>query len=284
MSISRPLALCVLGLTLCACARPLDQPDGGPGADGGIVSCVDDSQCNGGFCSGGLCVATECVTKATCPFAEVCRLGVCGAPPATCSSAEDCPGLLQCDAFSQACVDPAGEGEGEGEEGEGEGEPIDLSGYVIQNRQSGAPQDGTIPDGTELRPGEVLVIGRDASRAQFEGFWDRSLADNAVYLNFATATAGVPIINGDEKWAIVDDDGDVVDGPTIVGVKDRSYQRTSAGAASSANSWLERPAQDATPGEVDLPASGVGLVISEWSDAIGNGAFAFEFIELYYAP
>lgn len=295
--------LSVCALALAGCPTPVqedddDDVDGGPDE---VETCTDDSECGDGrFCLAGVCSDAECETKATCPADEVCNDGLCGAPPATCLSSEDCPGALVCDGFSNTCFDLGegegeggegegeggeGEGEGEGGEGEGEGEPgdaIDLDGYVLENRENNPVIHASIlPNGTSLVPGQALVVGRNASRAEFEAFWG-SLGD-AEYLDANVGMTGVPIVNGDEKWALVDG-GDLVDGVTIVGDSGFCYQRSSAGSAGSAGNWDEVPDVEGTPGVTDLPGTGTGLVISEWCDALGNGNFAFEFIELYYAP
>ncbi|HEY4222081.1 MAG TPA: hypothetical protein VGO62_12080, partial [Myxococcota bacterium] len=203
--------------------------------------------------------------------------------------------------FSKVCFDPnhpqgegegeggaagegEGEGEGEGSAGEGEGETIDLSGYVLENRENDpVSQASVIPDGTTLFAGHTLVIGRSASKAEFSDFWGGTLASTVLYLNGDVAGSGVPIINGGEKWALVDPDGHTVDGTTIAGSEGKSYRRTNPGSASSASHWDEADDTSAHPGQNELGA-GTGLLISAWSDASGSGNFKFEFIELSWQP
>ena len=306
---------CFLPLGLTGCPTPIAPQDAGPdNADGGIVTCVDDEQCSGGFCLNGACSASQCVSKATCLATEVCTRGVCGAPPSTCASSEDCPGRLVCDGFSNTCFDPdnhggegegegqagegegsAGEGEGEGQGGEGEGgigegegeggggNSLDISGFVLENRQNDpVSQAAVFPSGTTVFAGHLIVIGRSATKSEFEGFWG-PLPNTVLYLNGNAGTSGVPIINGDETWALLDQNGGVVDGPTIVGASGKCYQRTDAGSAGTASHWSVQADSQATPGSTSLGA-GSGLKISEWSDASGNGNFKFEFIELSYQP
>jgi len=277
---------------ITACPRVIDDnsnpdPNSGPdaGPDGDPLICVDNDECAPGICLNGLCSAAECATKATCSSTEICTQGQCSPPPAACSDSNDCPGTEVCDGFSARCFDPDNPSEGEGEpaegEGEGEGEgELDLSGFRIENREdSPATQAGDLPDGTSMSAGDVLVIGRDASRNEFEAYWG-ALPAGTLYINAQAEDLDVPIVNGAEKWVLLDDNGNVVDGPTIVGGQSKSYQRTNAGNANNDNNWAEVAEGLATPGAVDLPNSNVDLVISEWSDGDGE----FEFIELYFAP
>ncbi len=295
------------------CPTPVQQTDAGPvdAGDTGPVACADDEQCNGGFCRGGICLAQECRDKSECGADQVCDLdGRCSAPPAECVTAADCPGDDLCDGFTDSCFDPdgpEGEGEGEGEEGEGEGpvgegegegpvgegegegpvgegegEPgtgIDLSGFRLENRDP-PNQVSVIPDGTFLDVGDVLVIGRKASQADFTTFWG-SLGAGAQYLN-ANTDSGVPVINGDETFALVNPNGGDVDGPSRTGADKKCYARTAASAGSD-GSWAEAATTEATPGVVSAPAVH-GLVISEWCDAEGSGNFKFEFIEIANLP
>ena len=136
------------------------------------------------------------------------------------------------------------------------------------------------PPGTTLAVGEVLVIGRDSSQSDFVGFWG-ALGAGARYLNAATNN-GVPVINGREKFALVDGNGGLVDGITRTGTEKKCFER-SAPNPTPDSSWIEGEATTATPGVVS--ASGLhGLVISEWCDAEGTGNFVFEFIEVANLP
>lgn len=282
--------------------------------------CPERATCRGGVCED---VGAGCVTKSECSAEHVCVEGACVPPPATCSSSEECPGSLACDGFSRECFDPNASGcqsagdcmlepgcgdgctcEGNGtcapvtttepDTGSGEeppppppssGNSIDLGGFVLENREhEPATQMGVLPSGLTLSAGQRLVIGRDADRASFESYWGVTLGDDVVYLNAEAGNAGVPIINGGERWAVVSPVGTAVDGTTIAGGQNHSYRRLSGGSAGDLNSWSEAAADEAAPGQGTLPSSGVGLVVSQWSDAPGSGAYVYEFVELYYAP
>src|SRR5688572_6512725 len=77
---------------------------------------------------------------------------------------------------------------------------IDLSGYAIVQTMS--DRTLTLPAGTVVPAGGYLVIGRNATLAQFEAFWGPLPAD-AVYLD-AMAQGGeeFPTINGDETYEL----------------------------------------------------------------------------------
>jgi len=165
------------------------------------------------------------------------------------------------------------------------GDLLDLGGYVVENREDTPPSQVTeLPAGTSLAPGQVLIIGRDAERAEFEAAWGVTLGSDVAYLTTHATTNGVPIINSGERWALVDPAGDLADGITITGGKNKSYQRISPSDASADSSWQVLDDYDASPGSTSLPTAGVGLVISEWSDNHDAGMYPFEFIEIYYAP
>ncbi len=134
-----------------------------------------------------------------------------------------------------------------------------------------------------MAPGDVLVIGRFADRDEFEAHWGPMPAET-IYLTNEGENSGVPIINGNEVWALVSAVGSTLDGPTIEGDDNKSFQRLNTGPADDNNTWDEVDDDEATPGVCNLPATGVGLKICEWSDASGGGNYVYEFIELYYAP
>ena len=161
---------------------------------------------------------------------------------------------------------------------------LDISGYKIENRENNPVVHFVVlPEGTRILPGQTLIIGRDAEKSAFEQAWNVSLHDQ-VYLTSHATTVGVPIINGGERWALLSPAGTMIDGITVTGVKNKSYQRVDADEASYSSSWNDVDYSNATPGSSSLPSSGVGLVISEWSDQPETGMYDYEFIELYYAP
>ena len=153
---------------------------------------------------------------------------------------------------------------------------FDLSNFSLVNLEAAllVPQSATF-DTVELTPGKVLVVGRDATRAQFEAYWRVTLGSNVLYAN-AQATGGhdAPIINGGEVWALMAPGNRVVDGPSLPGAANQSYRRTAMG-------WVERPMSSASPGIVESDFAVHGLRLTEWSDAAD---FHMEFVELSWAP
>ena len=83
-----------------------------------------------------------------------------------------------------------------------------------------------------------------------------SFSADVVYLNAEAGNSGVPIVNGDERWELISPVGSTVDGPTIVGSKNKAYQRTNAGNAGDSSNWSEGGTSEATPGATSLPTTG----------------------------
>lgn len=163
---------------------------------------------------------------------------------------------------------------------------IDVSDYELV--QTEAFRVITLPPGTVVPPGAYLVIGRDATRVQFEAFWGALPAD-AVYLDGATLDPDTfPTINGDESYELLDASGAGVDGPSAPLALLGNMQRVDPGEpATLVASWASSidANTDATPGagQVDS-ALFSGIYISEVSDTAGSGNFVYEFVELYYDP
>jgi len=159
---------------------------------------------------------------------------------------------------------------------------VDLSGWKIN--QFNSSQTWTIPAGTMLPAGGYLVIGRNASRAQFQAFYP-AMPGGTVYLdsnaNGSCSSAGcMPQINGGESFELRDAGGALRDGPTIaMATTHLTYQRTSPGAPpGNPGSWTTSPETAATPGSGAGAPSGSGLRINEMSDA---SDFTKEFLEIY---
>lgn len=304
---------------LCACFAGLPSaapPDAGMGTGDAPTLCETDNDCDGWVCQAGVCVAPTlgCTDKSECEAGLVCVTGACAAPPEACNSSQECPGTSLCDGFTHTCFDPSAPGcqsnaecasapgcdascvcREDGSCGPDEdlppdepvvpsdGPPLGLGGYTIENRENMPPsQLGVIPDGLMLSPGQHLVISRDADRASFESYWQVSLGPNVLFWNAQAGSAGIPIINGNEKWALLSPSGSLVDETELAGSAGNAYLRTNA--ARDASGWTEVSSTEATPGRTLLPASGLGLLIAQWSDAQGSGNYVYEFIELVYAP
>jgi hypothetical protein len=300
-------AVSCLGGTPLNVQQPGDDVDAGRSAP---LACVEDSICGTGkVCVSGVCTASDgaggaCAVKADCGLELVCAAAVCVAPPERCANGDDCPGALVCDGFAGQCVPPAGGCAVDVDCAQAacgastcvctsgacvagtpqQGQALVLTGFVLENHESDPPtQTTTLPAGLTLQPGGVLVIARNADQVAFER--ERGILPAGVqFINMRGAALSVPLINGGERFAITDADGVLVDGITITGESGKSYQRVRKSGVADPSSWTIAPDTEATPGTVDLPSSGVGLVISEWADASGTDKFIFEFIELYYAP
>jgi hypothetical protein len=305
------LVLAVLLLALPACApRTIDDRDAGVVTlDAGVLSCIDDDQCPTGRCRSGICSTDECASKTDCAAGLVCVDGACTTPPAQCAGSDECPGNSVCDGFSRSCIDPDASGcvlaadcalepgcddgctcddgacipDAPGDAGGPTGDALDLSGFVLENRENEPPQQITVlPDGLTIEAGGVLVIARAADRADFESYWG-PLPSTAEFLNANIEGSGVPVVNGGERFAIRSPVGTLLDGPTIAGETGMVYRRTSTAEADQASAWTVGGEADATPGAVEIGGA-PGLVITEWGDATGGGNFVYEYVELAYLP
>jgi hypothetical protein len=221
--------------------------------------------------------ATGCVDAADCAFEPGCGGGC------TCEPNGSCEPVAAVDAGPG--VDAGAPGPDAGTTPPPSGGDVDLSGFVLENREHDPPIHVTVlPDGVVLSPGEVLVLARNSDEAAFESFWGVTLPATAEFLNAGVESSGVPIVNGDESWALLTPLGSLVDGPTAIGQSNRCFFRDSAGDASNPASWVWDNTNGAMPGGTLLPTTGVGLVISQWCDATGGGNTSYEFLQLYYAP
>lgn len=172
-----------------------------------------------------------------------------------------------------------------GDEDPGDPSPsLDLSGFAIE--QSGKSLRLELPQGTTLAAGTALVIGRSASRQEFENCWG-PLPANAQYLVggvVADLTDGFPQINGGERFRLVDADQRAVDPadgseiPTTALSKHQAWHRLSTEGPAGALTANDRHLVD--PGAYDGPRrQGGDLVLSEVADAAD---FECEFVEVFY--
>ena len=163
--------------------------------------------------------------------------------------------------------------------GPGSGGSINVSGWRLA--QLNATYNYTLPTGTTIPDHGYLVIGRDATKAAFEGFWG-PLPSNAVYLNSAGL---MPVINGDETYDLYNPASTKVDGRTIAmtGGGGSTLQRKDPCLASNlSGSWTISASANGTPGRGAAAGCAKGVVINEISDALGTGNFVYEFVELHY--
>lgn len=152
---------------------------------------------------------------------------------------------------------------------------VDLSGWTLV--QTNSSRSFTLPEGTLLPAGGVLVVGRNASRGQFEQYWGPLGAD-VVYLD---AADDFPAINGDETFTLHDDSNAVVDGPTPALGGGDALQRADL---SEAGTWAAVSEGDADPGTGLADPGASGVFLTEVSDASGSGNFVFEYVELQAWP
>lgn len=157
---------------------------------------------------------------------------------------------------------------------------IDIGGYRLN--QSSATLNYTFAAGTTIPSKGYVIVARNATKAQFEAFWARTLGSNVVYINSGDT---MPQINGSEKYTLYNAGGTKIDGATIAmaSAAGRSYQRLTSGctAAGKTGSWNNVVSTSGTPGTGGPGACDKGVFISEFSDATGTGNFVYEFVELY---
>lgn len=156
---------------------------------------------------------------------------------------------------------------------------LDLGGWRVT--QANSTGSYTLPAGTFVPDGGYVVIARDATRAAFEAYWG-ALPANVVFVDSAGA---MPVINGDEHYTLYDAGGQKVDGRTtsMSSSAGKSVQRKDPClGATKASSWNVLADTAATPGSGAGAGCAKGMVINEFSDALGTGNFVYEFVELHY--
>jgi chitodextrinase len=157
---------------------------------------------------------------------------------------------------------------------------LDISGWVL--KQFNSTQTFTIPAGTTIPSGGYLVLGREATRAEFEAV-HTAMPSATVYLNSnasgSCSDGCFPLINGAETFELWNGTT-MEDGTTISMATGNAYQRKNPGdPANASGSWTTVGMASANPGQGAGTPSGAGVVINEMSDA---SSWPYEFIELYY--
>lgn len=149
----------------------------------------------------------------------------------------------------------------------------DLSGWRLVNDNPDFAL--TLPPGTLVPAGGLLVIGRDNDRAAFETEWG-PLGEGVVYLSSGNRI----LVNSTARpYTLLDAEGHIVDGPTVKIRAGRSLARASAcGPAGDLASWEERDRDQATPGAAPPASCGAGVVIGEMAD---GRDFRNEFVEVF---
>lgn len=154
--------------------------------------------------------------------------------------------------------------------------PFALGGTHLVNTEVPG-QTWTFPEDLVLSSGGLVIIARSASRNEFEAHWG-PLPPGVLYLSTGAQSSGAPIINGGETFSLESSVGEVIDGPCPTMTAGLSMNRESAGG------WQEVPADAGSPGRVEADFDGQGLLITEVTDALGTGAYRFEFVEVGYFP
>ncbi len=150
--------------------------------------------------------------------------------------------------------------------------PVDLSGWQLV--QYNASHTYTIPEGTVLNDGEILIISRNSDKASFESSWNVSLNSNVKFLNSENQA---PMINGNEYFELKDSNGTIIDGPTetssLCGNGKVVYR-----PQTSSNSWSVDNTGDVKPGSLTgITLSGAGVKIVIIGD---NGSYQYEFVQI----
>jgi beta-lactamase superfamily II metal-dependent hydrolase len=159
---------------------------------------------------------------------------------------------------------------------------LDVSGWRLVQANSSITY--AIPAGTVIPANGYVVIGRNSTKQQFETFWrgGTPLPSNVVYINSAGA---FPVINGSENYTLQNAAGSTVDARTISmasGAGQSIQRKDPCLAPGTASSWNVVASTSATPGSGAGAGCAKGVVINEFSDALGTGNFIYEFVELHY--
>ena len=154
-----------------------------------------------------------------------------------------------------------------------------IGGYRLG--QLNSTLDYTFATGTVIPSLGYVIVARNATKAQFEAFWGRTLGTNVVYINSADT---MPQINGDEQYNLYNAAGTRIDGQTVAmaAAGNETLQRTRpCSNANKATSWSRSSSTAATPGSGAVAPCGKGVYISEFADPAATGNFIYEFVELY---
>jgi len=154
---------------------------------------------------------------------------------------------------------------------------VDLSNFIFE--QTGGLIDVFFPAGTLVSHGSAVVVARNATRAQFEAFYGKTLDANVL---FFTGNNGFPIIDGGETFALFDSQGVFIDGRSIPEPAggQRTFSRTNCGAAAPlTTSWTSAVTSTAvaSPGKGPLSTGQGRICVSEVADATNSN---FEYVEL----
>ena len=156
---------------------------------------------------------------------------------------------------------------------------VSVTNYKIT--QSNSALTYFLPAGTNIPSKGYVIVARNATKAEFEAFWSRTLAANVIFVNSGDA---MPQINGSESYTLYNAAGSKIDGATVAmaSAGGESLQRTNGcGSANKAINWSRVASSAGTPGSGAPAPCNKGIYISEFSDALGTGNFVYEFIEFF---
>jgi mono/diheme cytochrome c family protein len=157
---------------------------------------------------------------------------------------------------------------------------VDLT--FFQFKQTTSNERPHIPLSTLVPPGGYLVAARNATKAEFEAFYGRTLGANVVYIDAATdGFTKFPAITGGSAYVLMDPQDVVIDGPSIALPSGTILSRTSCDApAGAATSWISKPASagNATPGTGPLSTGLDRICITEIADSSRQ---QFEYVEIF---
>jgi len=157
--------------------------------------------------------------------------------------------------------------------------PLNISEYIID--QTSSEKRYIIPENTEIKPKNYLIIARDSNKTNFEKFWGVSFSSNVIFID---SDNSFPSINGDETFILKNDSNTTIDGPTgLPLITYHTIERINTTYDSTLeSSWNVSADNYATPSFGAKGNGSAGLIINEYSDASGSGNWRYEFIELYY--
>jgi mono/diheme cytochrome c family protein len=156
--------------------------------------------------------------------------------------------------------------------------PVDLSGFRLE--QTGSLIEKNLPAGTVVPHGGFVIVGRNATQAQFEANYGVTLGPTVKYVNGGN---GFPVIDGGETFTLFDTQSVLIDGRSIAepagGLK--TFSRVNCGVAPSlAPSWLQVTTSNAaaSPGRGPLTTGLNRICISEVADSANSN---FEYVEIF---
>jgi hypothetical protein len=152
----------------------------------------------------------------------------------------------------------------------------------FQFNETTARESSSMPFSTLVPHGGFVVAARNATKAEFEAFYGRTLDTNVVYIDAATdGFTKFPVITGGSAYEFSDPQGVIIDGPSIALPSNTILSRTSCDApAGAAASWTSKPASasNGTPGTGPLSTGQDRICITEIAD---SNRQQFEYVEIF---